>query len=120
VKKPHIEIKGAISEEFLRVVKDFFGEDDIEIYRDEDDVLEEVRYTEWYHEMEREITPAKALRNLRESNGWTQDTLGQKIGTNAQEISKLETGMRPISRKRAKKFSRLFGVSVERFICFPH
>ena len=46
----------------------------------------------------------------------TQTELGQMLGVSKQVISDMEHERRAISRKTAKELSRIFSVSVDRFI----
>ena len=46
----------------------------------------------------------------------TQSMLAEKLGTSKQFISDMENGRKPISKKMAKELSKIFDVSVARFI----
>ena len=46
----------------------------------------------------------------------TQAELGEKLGASKQVFSDMEHGRRSISKAMAKELSKIFDVSVERFI----
>jgi len=63
------------------------------------------------------IAPGTVVRTYRENLNLTQIQLAKKAGVgSAAYISDIENGRRPVSRNLAKKFSELFGVSVEMFV----
>ena len=114
VKKPHIEIRGDIPEQLLTFICDYFGREAVEIIPDDEELLNPDS-SPWFAETT--IHPGEALRIYREIHGMTQAVLGAKLGgIDRHEISKMETGKRNISVKTAKRLSKLFRVSVERFL----
>ncbi len=46
-------------------------------------------------------------------------TLAEKIGVQAQVISAMENGRRPVSRNMAAKFGKFFKCSPKTFFAFP-
>lgn len=60
-----------------------------------------------------EATPNYVLRNMRESQGWTQEELAAKIGTTGVTISRWESGITFPSRYFRKKLSTLYGKSIQ-------
>ncbi len=77
--------------------------------------LIDITSTVWYCEMEKSMTPAKALRVYRENRGMSQEELGRHLGgLSRQNVSDMERVTRGISM--AKKLATFFDVPVERFI----
>ena len=73
--------------------------------------------TEWYQEMQQQITAGEVLRVYRENLGLTQAELAQKIvKLTRQKISDIEHNRRSISKEVARKLSQIFHVPVERFL----
>lgn len=117
VKMPHIEIRGDIPEKFLSLVREYFGPETVTVEVDPDDELVTPETSEEFQRIAASITPGKTMRHYRELHGMTQARLGERLGGIArQEISKMETSARAISKKTAKKLSKIFDISVERFI----
>ena len=119
VKKPHtkqtlFEVKGEIPSSVLTYLEKTFGQD-VEVVKEEKylDIFE----TEWYQEMQQQITAGEVLRVYRENLGLTQAELAQKIGKlTRQKISDMEHDRRSISKEVARKLSQIFKVPVERFL----
>jgi DNA-binding XRE family transcriptional regulator len=89
----------------------------VRITPDSDDEKVDVFQTEWYKAIKRNLTPGKYLRVFRENTGITQAQLGKLLGgVPAQHISNMERGSRSISKKVAMQLSKIFDVSVEKFI----
>lgn len=82
----------------------------------DDDDLVDFHDTEWFSEVEPELTPASNLAFYRKLENMTQTELGEKLGASKQVVSDMEHERRAISRKMAKELSKIFDVSVERFI----
>lgn len=59
---------------------------------------------------------AVMLRGLRVREGLTQTSLGQMIGVEQTNISKMELGKRPIGKNIAKKLSKLFKIDYRLFL----
>ena len=72
--------------------------------------------TEWFKEVETELTPASNLVFYRTLMNMTQTELGEKLGVSKQVISDMEHERRSISKAMAKELAKIFNVSVERFI----
>ena len=72
--------------------------------------------TEWFKEVEPELTPASNLVFYRKLMKMTQTELGEKLGVSKQVISDMEHERRAISKAMAKELSKIFKVSVGRFI----
>lgn len=80
------------------------------------DVLVDFRDTDWFREVEPELTSASHLVFYRKLAKMTQTELGQKLGVSKQVISDMEHERRAISKKTARELSKIFDVSIERFI----
>ena len=118
VKTPHIkiDIEGEISNKHLSLLKKEYGKN-VHLIKIEDDDLVDVFKTGWYKKIKLQMTPGKNLKVYRMNRGLTQLQLGELLGgIPKQHISNMENGKRAISLKMAKKLSKLFNVSVERFI----
>lgn len=116
VKTRHIEIniKGQIPQKLLSVLEEEYGQD-VEIIEEDDEGLIDIFETDWYRELK--VTPGDSLRTYRENFGFTQAELGKRLGNiPRQHISNMEHGTRNISLKMAKKLSKIFNISPERFI----
>lgn len=53
------------------------------------------------------------LRELRESQGWSQGELAERLEVSRQTINALETGKYDPSLPLAFRIARLFGTSIE-------
>ncbi len=116
VNQPHINnftIQGTISDKDLRFLKNHFGESLAVEY---DDDLVDFHDTDWFREVEPELTPASNLAFYRKLMKMTQAELGEKLGVSKQVVSDMEHERRSISKAMAKELARIFTVSVERFI----
>ncbi len=60
-----------------------------------------------------EATPNSLLRSMRESQGWTQEELAEKIGTTGVTISRWESGVTFPSRYFRRRLSTLYGKSIQ-------
>jgi transcriptional regulator with XRE-family HTH domain len=69
-----------------------------------------------YQREPKEMIPGAALRFFRQDNGLSQMVLGRYFGVSRQNVSHMENGRRPISRKMALRLARFFRVSVGKFI----
>ena|SRR5271157_2327432 len=118
VKTPHIkiDIDGEISNRHLSLLKKEYGKN-VHLIKNDDDELVDVFKTDWYKKIKLQMTPGKNMKIYRMNRGLTQIQLGDLLGgIPKQHISNMENGTRPISLKMAKKLSKIFKVSVERFI----
>jgi transcriptional regulator with XRE-family HTH domain len=66
-----------------------------------------------------EATPKYLLRTMRESQGWTQEELAEKIGTTGVTISRWESGVTFPNRYFRKKLSILYGKSIQELGLMP-
>ncbi len=117
VKTPHIkiDIEGKIDNKVLKVLKEVYG-NKVKVI-DEDNELINVFETDWYKNIKAGMTPGKYMKIYRENHKLTQEELGIKLGgITKQNISHMERGVRPISKKTAIMLSKMFSVSVDRFI----
>jgi plasmid maintenance system antidote protein VapI len=90
---------------------------DVELTRDSEDELVDVFQTDWYKNTKKSMTPGVYMKIFRENRKMTQTELGKVLGgLPRQHVSNMENGSRPISKKIALKLSKVFDVSVERFI----
>ena len=118
VKTPHIkiDIKGEIHPRVLSVLKEVYGKR-VKLIKENDEELVDVFETEWFKKIDSKMTPGKNMRIYREIHKMTQDELGNKLGgISKQNISHMERGIRPISKKTAKSLAMLFKVPADRFI----
>ena len=53
------------------------------------------------------------MRELRESQGWSQGELAERLEVSRQTVNALETGKFDPSLPLAFRISRLFGLSIE-------
>ena len=118
VKTPHtkIKIQGRISNRLLYVLKEEYGPE-VKVIFEADDEKMDVFETDWYKRIKARMSPGQNLRIYRQNRGMTQMELGKLLGgLPRQNISNMEKGLRPISKKMALKLTELFHVSVEKFI----
>jgi len=115
-KRTQFEVKGDIPHWLMSRLKREY-KSNLDIQKDPDEEYVDITKTAWYKKMEKERTPGKAMRIYREMKNWTQQDLGKKLGNvSRHNVSNMENGHRPISKATAIKLSKLYGVSVERFI----
>jgi len=118
VKTPHtsVRIKGQISNRLMEVLVAEYGKD-VQLTRDSEDELVDVFQTDWYKKTKKNMTPGTYMKIFRENRKMTQTELGKMLGgVLRQHISNMENGLRPISKRVALRLSKVFDVSVERFI----
>ena len=60
--------------------------------------------------------PGVALRGGRGKEGLTQKQLAEKLGIEQGDLSKMETGKRPISRKIAQKLADILKMNYRAFL----
>jgi DNA-binding XRE family transcriptional regulator len=116
VKKPKIEIRGDIPEEFLVQVKSYFGAKAVTVRRNDDEETVDITTTAWYKKMKKKATPGTTLKVYRELRNMTQKELADKLDIARTNLSAMEHDKRPISKPMAVKLAKLFSVGVERFI----
>jgi DNA-binding XRE family transcriptional regulator len=118
VKTPRIKIniKGEIHPKVLSVLKEVYGKK-VKLIKDNDEELIDVFDTDWFKNIDATMFPGKNMRIYREIHKMTQEELGKKLGgISKQNISHMERGIRPISKKTAKSLASIFKVPVDRFI----
>lgn len=118
VKTPRIEIniRGEIPLKLLTVLEEEFGEQVRLLDEDKEETVD-IFDTDWYQKTKSDITPGQNIRIYRQNHGLTQAELGRRLGeVPRQHISNMERGIRPISKKMARKLSSIFLVSVDKFI----
>ena len=118
VKTPHIEIavNGRIPKRLLTVLKEEYGAA-VRILQDEDEHRVDVFQSEWDRGIKEKLTPGTNMRAYRENRDMTQIELGRLLGgIPRQHISNMERGTRAISKKVALQLSKIFEISVEKFI----
>ena len=116
VKTPRteIEMKGDIPEKIINLLKEVYGK---KVTLSDDDEYINIRETEWYKKARERATPGSSMSVYRKLHKMTQAELGEKLGgISKQNISHMERGAKPISKKVAKQLADLFKVSVEKFI----
>ena len=95
VKTPLIKIEGDIPPDLLAFVKTQYKH--ISVEYDEDDEYEEVTETEWFKNIQKNMTPQKTLKLLRTRDNLTQAELAEKLCIKVQNVSGMERGVPPIS-----------------------
>jgi len=111
-----IRMRGRIPKRLITVLAEEYGSD-LHLSAEADDELVDVFKTDWYRKVKKELTPGTYVKVFRQNKRMTQAELGKALGgLPRQHISNMENGSRPISKRMALKLSRLFDVSVEKFI----
>lgn len=113
VKTPPIKIEGDIPAELLTFVRSKYTEVSVE---DDHEEYVEIVETEWYKNIQKELTPAKTLKLLRGRDNLTQAALAEKLKIPVQNISGMENGRRTISTRMARKLADVFGTSYQNFL----
>ena len=62
------------------------------------------------------LAAGTTLQTLRESQGWTQRELGEKVGMDETHIALMEVGEQPIPIVIAKRFAEIFHIDYQRFL----
>ncbi len=114
VKTPLIKIEGDIPPDLLTFVKTQYKHVTVEY--DDDDEYEEVIESEWFKNIQKNMTPQKTLKLLRNRDNLTQSDLAKKLCINVQNVSGMERGIRPISIAMAKKLGAVFNTSYKKFL----
>jgi len=109
-------MKGEIHPKVLSVLKEVYGKK-VKVIKDSDEELVDAFETEWFKNIDATMSPGKNMRIYREIYKMTQEELGSKLGgISKQNISHMERGIRPISKKTAKLLASIFKVPADRFI----
>jgi DNA-binding XRE family transcriptional regulator len=112
----YIEIKGMIPGALLQCLRDTYGRRLI-LHIEYGKRMHNILDAPLYEQDPKEMNPGAWLRFFRQDNGLSQAGLGQKLGgVSRQNISNMEYGRRPISRKMALRLSSFFGVSADKLI----
>jgi DNA-binding XRE family transcriptional regulator len=118
VKTPLIDIriKGKIPTRLVTVLRKEYGKR-VRLTKEDDDELLDIFQTDWYKRIKKTLTPGTNLKIYRQNMKLTQAQLGERLGNLPKQfVSNMENGIRPISKKTALKLSKIFKVSVDRFI----
>jgi DNA-binding XRE family transcriptional regulator len=111
-----IRIKGRVPNKLIDLLAEEYG-NALQITPDPEDEKMDVFRTDWYKNIKKRLSPGSYLKVFRQNKNMTQAELGKALGgLPRQHISNMENGIRPISKKTALKLSKLFDVSVEKFI----
>lgn len=62
-----------------------------------------------------DLSVGKQLRELRHTNGFTQEFIGKTVGVSSQQIQKYEQGRNRISASRLYEFSMILDCEVADF-----
>ena len=83
-------------------------------------VSEEEKSIPWRMVAAREIEkygePALSLRGARKKEGLTQKELAKKLGIAQYNLSKMENGSRPISKKMARQLAKILNIDYHVFL----
>ena len=110
-----MRIQGYVPEKLLVVLKNEYGQL-LRVLPEPQDGRLDWRASDLAKRLVPEPKPGAGLKFYRESAGWTQAQLGERLGVRASFVSDLECGRRAVSKRLAKALSGLFGVSVEHFV----
>ncbi len=91
--------------------------DSVKVEEDDDEAVP-VEETDWYREISARMTPGDTVKAGRSLRGWTQKTLAGKLGVSVQNVSEMERGVRPVSRKMASRLGEVFGMAPSDFFEF--
>jgi len=120
VKTPrtNLRIEGDVPPPVLKVLQREYGKALIVTSEGEsdDDELVDIFETDFYKEIKKKMIPGDYVRIYRENHGLTQSDLGKKLGVSRAFICDIEKGRRSISKEMAKKLSKMFNISISRFI----
>jgi len=109
----HIYGKGA--DQLIEVLRKQIPTLEIIPENDEEE-LSEICESEWFAEMEREVSSGMKLRIRRENKGWTQAELSERSGIAIPNISLMEADKRGIGVRSARKLADALGCRVSDFI----
>jgi len=86
------------------------------IEENDDDELIEISESDWFKEMQAKIKPGDALRSLRTMREMKQKELAEKLGIEPRQISDMESGRAPISKKMAVKLGKALNINYKHFL----
>jgi DNA-binding XRE family transcriptional regulator len=114
VKTHHIDftITGKIPAKMLNYLRKEYGKA-LQI-KDEKSIV--IKNSDWFKKLKQQVQPGDAVRVYRTNCGWTQETLGKKIGVSKYRVSDLENNRRAVSKELAKRLAKLFDAPLERFV----
>lgn len=108
-------VQGQIPENLIKYLRKTYGKK-LTVTDTQDDYVN-IQDTQWFHEQKLQRTPGQVLKIYRQRDEMTQASLGEIMGgVSPQKISDFENNRRGISKTLAKKFAKIFGVSVEKFL----
>ena len=115
-KKPRINLKleGQGIHKVITLIKKKYP--DVEVKNNDDDDLVIIEDTDWYKEISKSMTPAKALKIYRENTGLTMVELSEKCGIAQSHLSDMERGKRSIGKISAQKLGKALGCNYKRFL----
>jgi DNA-binding XRE family transcriptional regulator len=98
----------------IDLLKKDFGEDQVEIIDDEDELVE-ITTTDWFKEMK--PTPGETVEIHRSNLNMTQAELGEAIGGRSKQyVSDIEKGRRNISLDLAKRLGEVLGHNFKTYL----
>lgn len=103
-----VRISGNGAEQVLEGLKTLFN---VEVEENES-----ATESDWYKDVKKNWTPGTEIRTQRQKRGWTQKTLGEKLGVSKQVVSDLENNHRSVSIKRAKALGEIFKRDYTKFL----
>lgn len=92
--------------------------DSVKVESEDDDGYTRLEDWDWYKEISARMTPGDTVKAGRGLRGWTQKVLAEKLGVSVQNVSEMERGVRPVSRKMAGKLGEVFGMDPAAFFSF--
>ena len=81
-----------------------------------DDELVDVDDWDWFKEKAAAIKPGDALRSLHTMREMKQKELAEKLGIEPRQISDMESGRAPISKKMAVKLGKALNINYKHFL----
>ncbi|OWV14882.1 hypothetical protein B7992_07145 [Fibrobacter sp. UWH1] len=122
VKKPHIEIR---SKRIPSVLLNFLHKQykpenimEIEEFGDDEEFVP-FEETTLHKNTCQKSSPGEMIVAARGLCNWTQAQLAEKLNVAVQNVSEMERGKRPVSRKMAVKLGEIFGCAPSTFFAFP-
>ena len=116
VKNPRINLKleGQGVRKIIDLIKNTF--EDVEVKKNDSDELVLIENTDWYKELSKDLTPAKALKVYRSNANLTMVEVSEKSGIAQSHLSDMENGKRNIGKISAKKLGKALNCSYKRFL----
>lgn len=114
-------INGTVAPETMESLRELFGEfihvvDEDAPNESDDGEGVDFRDTDWYRETKKRLTPSYNLRFYRKLNKLSQKRLAVMLGVSKQLVADMEHDRRSITADTARELSRIFQVSVEKFV----